>query len=218
MFINVGHGLYHLLPVFLGLPLEFIGNGCDPVFCPQAFLIPHNGIHLQQIHDTRKIIIDLDGDLHRQWVRAQTIPHHMHHPKKIRPDAIHLIHKGDPRNPILIRLTPNRLRLRFYPTHRIKDGNGPIQDPETPLHLDGKIHMAGGIDDIDSMVPPKAGGGSRGDGDASLLLLLHPIHGGGTFIHLTDLVRNSRIIENPFRRGRFTRINMGHDAYIAGLV
>src|SRR5256885_7355777 len=31
---------------------------------------------------------------------------------------------------------------------------------------------------------PEAGGGSRGDGDAALLLLLHPVHRRGAVVHL----------------------------------
>ena len=37
---------------------------------------------------------------------------------------------------------------------------------------------------------PEGGGSSRGNGDTTLLLLLHPVHGGGTVMYLTNLVRH----------------------------
>jgi hypothetical protein len=37
-------------------------------------------------------------------------------------------------------------------------------------------------------------------------------------MHLTYLVRYTGIEKNAFGCGRFTRINMGHDAYIAILL
>ena len=48
--------------------------------------------------------------------------------------------------------------------------------------------MTGGVNDVDEVLVPGAGGGSRGDSDASLLLLSHPIHGGASFMHLPNLV------------------------------
>ena len=47
------------------------------------------------------------------------------------------------------------------------------------------------------------------------LLLLHPIHGGGAFMHLTDLISAAGIVQNTFRGRCFTGINMRHDADIA---
>ena len=37
-------------------------------------------------------------------------------------------------------------------------------------------------------MPFQSGGGSGLDRDATLLLLLHPVHGGGAVVHFTDLV------------------------------
>ncbi len=64
-------------------------------------------------------------------------------------------------------------------------------------------------------VAPLAGGRSGGDGDAALLLLLHPVHRGGAFVHLADLVRAAGVIQDAFGRGGLTGIDVGHDADIA---
>ena len=75
--------------------------------------------------------------------------------------------------------------------------------------------MAGSIDDVYLMVLPVAGGGCRGYGDSSILLLLHPVHGGFTVVDFADAVVFSCIEKNSFCCSCFSCINMGHDAYIS---
>ena len=64
------------------------------------------------------------------------------------------------------------------------------------------------------MTVPESGGGSAGDRDATLLFLYHPVHGGGAFMHLADLVVDAGVIQDPLRGGRLARIDMCHDADI----
>src|SRR3546814_6337655 len=64
------------------------------------------------------------------------------------------------------------------------------------------------------MIAPEAGGGGRSDGDAALLLLLHPIHGGCAVMHLANLVRPAGVIKNALGRCRLAGIDVRHDADI----
>ena len=75
--------------------------------------------------------------------------------------------------------------------------------------------MTRGIDDIDSMIVPEAGGCGGSDRNTAFLFLLHPVHRGGAFMHLTDLVVDTGVIENPLRSCGLAGIDMGHDADIA---
>jgi len=72
-----------------------------------------------------------------------------------------------------------------------------------------------GIDKIDSVSFPEAGGGSRSNGNAAFLFLFHPVHGGGAFVYLTDLVGLTGIVKNAFAGGGFTGINMRHDTDVS---
>jgi hypothetical protein len=74
--------------------------------------------------------------------------------------------------------------------------------------------MSGGIYDIDAVIFPETGGRSRGNGNPSFLLLLHPVHGGSTIMNFTDLVGNASVIENTLGGGRFTGIYVGHNTDI----
>ena len=75
--------------------------------------------------------------------------------------------------------------------------------------------MAGRVDDVQALAIPESGGGSRGDGDAALLLLLHEIHGGSAVMHFADLVALAGIIEDALGRRRLAGIDVGHDAEVA---
>ena len=79
--------------------------------------------------------------------------------------------------------------------------------------------MARGIDNIDLvglvLVVPKSGRRGRRDRDAALLLLNHPVHRRGAFVHLADLVSLASVEKNTFRGRRLTGINVRHDADIS---
>src|SRR5918997_785930 len=75
--------------------------------------------------------------------------------------------------------------------------------------------MAGSVDDVDLVIVPEGGGGSRGDRDATLLLLLHPVHRGGAVMYLTDLVVDPGVEQDPLGGGGLARVDVRHDPDIA---
>ena len=78
--------------------------------------------------------------------------------------------------------------------------------------------MARGVNDVDLVLVPETGGGSRGNGDTALLLLLHPVHGGSTVVHLTNLVSDTRVEQDALSSGGLTGVNVRHDADVANLI
>src|SRR5690606_2465160 len=81
--------------------------------------------------------------------------------------------------------------------------------------FDGEVDVAGRIDDVQAVVVPEASGCRGRDGDATLLLLLHPVHGGGAVMDFADLVGLAGIIKDTLGRGGLTGVNMRHDTEIA---
>ena len=81
--------------------------------------------------------------------------------------------------------------------------------------------MTGRVDDIDPMLRellphtgPVRSCGSRGNRDAPLLFLFHPVHDSSAVMHLAELVRDTCIEQYTFGRRRLAGINMSHDADI----
>ena len=62
----------------------------------------------------------------------------------------------------------------------------------------------------------EVGRGGR-DGDAALLLLLHPVHRRGALVDLTDLVVDAGVEQDPLGRRGLARVDVGHDPDVADL-
>ena len=61
---------------------------------------------------------------------------------------------------------------------------------------------------------PKTGRGGRSYGNATLALLLHPIHDGSAFVHFADFVRHAGVIQNTLGGSGFPRVNVGNNAKV----
>src|SRR5690606_28604271 len=92
-----------------------------------------------------------------------------------------------------------------------------VEHAQRPLHLDGEVDVTRGVDEVDLVVAPEAGGRGRGDGDAAFLLLRHPVHGGGAVVDLTELVVDPGVEQDPLGGGRLTGVDVRHDADVADL-
>ena len=99
--------------------------------------------------------------------------------------------------------------------HRVEHGDGTVEHAQRALDLGGEIHVAGCVDNVDANVAPGTGGCGRSNGDAALLLLLHPVHSRSAFMDLSDAVRASGVKQDALRRSGLAGIDMGHDANIS---
>jgi hypothetical protein len=208
----------HLLPVLLGDLLKMGRYRFLMVLGPKRLLVPDNSFHLDEIDDPFVCILGTNRKLDWDGICLQAILDHGYAAKEIGPYPVHLVYKGNTRDPVLVGLTPDGLRLGFDPTDRAKDSHSAIENPQRPLNLNGEVNVPRSIDDVDAVIPPGAGRSCRRDGYAALLLLLHPVHGGSAFMHLANPVRDSRIIKNTLGRRRLASVYMRHYPDIPGLL
>src|SRR4029453_1510508 len=68
---------------------------------------------------------------------------------------------------------------------------------------------------IEPLAVPEAGRSGRRNRDAALLLLLHPIHRRGAFMHLAHLVALAGVVEDSLGGRGLAGINVRHDAEIS---
>ena len=127
-------------------------------------------------------------------------------------DAVHLVDEADARHAVPVGLAPHRFRLRLDARHGVEHRDRAVEHAQRALHFDGEVDVARRVDDVDAVIAPEAGRRGRGDGDAALLLLLHPVHDGGAFVHFADLVRDAGVEQDPLGRGGLAGIDVGHDA------
>src|SRR5450432_1197272 len=130
--------------------------------------------------------------------------------------AIHFIDETDARNAILVGLPPDGFGLRLHAGNGIEHADRAIKHAQRAFHFHGEIDVTGSVNNVDAILLveaiPTGGSGGAGDGDAALALLLHPVHGGGAFVHRPDFVGHAGVEQNTFRRRGFTRVNVRHDS------
>ena len=116
---------------------------------------------------------------------------------------------------VFVSLTPNGFRLRLNTALGAKNGNGTVQNTKRTLHFNGEVNVAGRVDNIDTVLFPETGGRSGGDGNTSLLLLRHPVHGGIAVVGFTDFMVYTRVKQNTLSGCRFTGVDVRHNTNIS---
>ena len=218
LFIGVGNRLDQLRAQLLSILEQRRGNLFHVVLRAHGLVMPQNRLHLHQVDDAGKLRLFANRNLNRNRPRTQPLHDRRRRVLKVRARLVHLVDEADPRNLVLVRLPPHRLRLRLHTLHRIEASARAIQHAQRTLHLGREVHVAGGINDVDANAVPRTGRRSRGDRDATLLLLLHPVHGGRALVHLADTVIHARIEENALGRRRLAGVDVSHDADVAAFL
>ena len=207
----------HGLPGHLRLFQKILGNLPHPGLGSQS-IGKGNCLHRYEIHHTLEGVLHPDGYLQSHGRSSEFFLYVPHHHVEISADTFHLIHKSDSGNPITICLTPNGFRLGLHSTHSAKDSHGTVKHPHRPLHLYRKVHVAGRINNVDEAIPPFTSSSGRSNGNTPLPLLLHPVHGGSTFMNLAHLVVSPRVVQDALGGGGFPGIDMSCYAYISNML
>ena len=192
----------------LQLGRNFAGNvlGADRV------VLPDDRLHLDEIDHAFELVFLADGNLDRDGLGVEALADGIDGMLEVRAHLVDLVNEANSRHAVLIGLTPDFFRLRLHAVDRVEHRHRAVQHAQRALDFSGEIHVAGGINNVDANVAPGAGGRGGSNGDAALLLLLHPVHGGRAFVDLSDAVRLSRIEKDALRRSGLTGIDVGHDA------
>ncbi len=133
---------------------------------------------------------------------------------KVSADLVHLVDEHDARHIVFVGLTPDGLGLRLDALIAVEHAYRAVEHAQATLDFDGEVDVARRVDDVETLVLPEGRRRGRRDGDAALLLLLHPVHGRSAVVHFADLMRLAGIIEDALGRRRLPGINVGHDAEI----
>ncbi|CDJ79006.1 Hypothetical protein SMB2099_4392 [Serratia marcescens SMB2099] len=62
---------------------------------------------------------------------------------------------------------------------------------------------------------PEGSSRCRSDGNTTLLLLFHPVHGGSAVMNFTDFVVYTGVEQNTFGSGGFTGVDVSTDTDVA---
>ena len=170
---------------------------------------------MNEIDEADEIAFRADGKIEHRRGRAQTVDDRLHAVIEVRTGTVELVDVAHPRHAIFVGLTPHGFRLRLNAGNAVKRGDRTVEHAQRTFDFDGEVDVAGGVDDVQAVIVPEAGGCCRSDRDATLLLLLHPVHGGSAFMHFADLVGLAGVVKDTLGSRGLAGIDVRHDAEIA---
>ena len=133
-------------------------------------------------------------------------------------DLVHLVDEDHARNVVLVGLAPDGLGLRL---DALALASSSAMAPSSTRSERSTSMVKSTWPGVSMMLKriavalPEGRGRGRRDGDAALLLLLHPVHGGGAVVHFADLVGLAGVIEDALGGRGLAGVDMRHDAEIA---
>ena len=224
LFVVLHRGFYRLVASQLAGLLVLLRHVHHGERLAERRIVEDVLLALDDVDVAREELTRPHGELQRERPPAEAIPDHPHAADEIGAGPIHLVREDHARDLVAVRLAPHRLRLRLYAGNRIQQRNRAVEHTQRPFDLYREVDVSRSVDDVDAVLRPRAlfvglavthpeaGRGGRGDRDAALLLLLHPVHRRGAFMHLADLVALTGIIKNTLGSRRLAGIDVCHDA------
>ncbi len=185
---------------------------------PECLVLEVVGLALDEVDDALERLGGTPRDLDRRGLRGELRDHHLDAAVEVRADAVHLVDERDARDPVAVGLAPHGFGLRLDARDGVEDGDGAVEDAQRALDFRREVDVARRVDDVDPDPLPVAGRRGRGDRDAALLLLDHPVHRRGAIVDFADLVVDARVVEDALRRRRLAGVDVGHDADVSAFL
>ena len=207
--------LDELSSVLFSLFLHISGDVCFFNNLSDVVLVD-KGSHLEKVDDAAELFFCADGELDRNCVCLKAIADHSDNSVKVRAHDVHLVDIAHTRNTVLVSLTPNGFRLRLNAALCTKNCYRTVKYTKRTFNFNCEVNVAGGVDDVDSVVVPITGCSSRGDCDTSFLFLFHPVHGCAAVVSLTHFVSLTGVVQNSLGCCCLTSIDMRHDTDVSG--
>ncbi len=151
--IYLGNRLHQLLAVAFGLGLECLWHVAFLGLGPGAGI----GLHRQQVDDALEAGMGADSQLQRQAFLAQLGLDFPDDLDIIGVLAVHLVDEDEPWQTGLLAVAPDLLRADLHAGGGADDDDGPFADAQGGPGLADEIGIAGGVEDIELMIPPLAG-------------------------------------------------------------
>ena len=175
--------------IFNSLVFQVGWNFFIVVIRAESFVFPNNSLHAYQINDALEVVLGADWQLNTNSATADLGFNVSNAFVEIGADLVHLVDEHNARNVVLVGLTPNSFGLWLNALVAVKNAHSAVEHAQRALNFNGEVNVAGGVDDVQALAIPESRGRSRSNRDATLLLLLHPIHGRSAVMHFANFVR-----------------------------
>ena len=158
----------------------------------------HFSLHCQQVDDAFEGILLADWKLHWNCLSMKADIHGFYCMEEVSAYGIHLVDECNTRNTIVICLSPYGFGLGLDASLALNTATEPSSTRRERSTSNCEVYVLG-VDDIDSVTFPVAGGSSRRNCDAAFLFLYHPVHGSSAIMNFPDLMVYTGIKQDTFR-------------------
>ncbi|MCY1224944.1 hypothetical protein D9M72_371220 [compost metagenome] len=218
-FVDLDNGLDQLFAIFFGLVLQVVRDFDNVPLSAEGLVAPDEGVHLDQIDNALEFGFSADRQLHDDSRCTETGLDHLDRAVEVGAGLVHLVAEDHARNIVLLSLTPDGFRLRLNTGVGVEKRNSTVENAQRTLDFDGEVNVAGGVDDVEAAglavtTLPEGGRGSRGDGDAAFLLLLHPVHGRSAVVDFADLMGLAGVVQDALSRRGLASVDVRHNTEI----
>ncbi len=182
--------------------------------------IPDQGLHLDQVDHALEVVLGADRELHGQRPGIEAGADHVHAAQEIRAAAVHLVHIAQTGDPVVVGQAPVRLRLGLHAGDAVEHDHGTVEHAQRTVHLDGEVHVARGVDQIDLLIAPESRHRGALNRNAALLFLLEVVGRRRRLqifriVDVDDRVLAPRVVQDPLGRRRLSSIDVGDDSDVA---
>src|SRR5690606_13585334 len=136
---------------------QLCGNVAVLKFGTLSCVVPDDGLHLDQINDTRKGVFLAHGNDHGYRVSLQAQFELVVNLEEVGASAIHLIHESQTGHAVFVGLTPYGFRLGLNATYRAIHHAGAIEHTHGTLNFNSEVNVSRGVDDVDAVLGAIAG-------------------------------------------------------------
>ena len=213
-----GDCVQHLLPLGLGLVHELGGD----LGHAQALVVGTGvevvRLHLDQVDDALELVLESDGDLHEHGVEAELLDQLVLDPVGVGAASVALVDERDAGDMIPLHLAVDGDGLGLDAADGAQHEDGAVEDAQRPLDLDREVDVARSVDDVDFMVLPVDVGGCGCDGDSTLPLELHGVHGCTDAVlstYIVDCMDLVAVVENALAERSLSRVDMSTDTDVS---
>ena len=212
--VAVASSFDNLFTVFFYHVFHIIGNRFLMIFFAVIAVVDFS-FPGQQIDDALEGILCADWELHSNSFGMKTGVDGLYCMQEICTYCIHLVDECNTGNMVVVCLSPNGFRLGLNAVFSTEYSYGAIQYAQGTFNFYSEVYVPWGIDDVDTIAFPVAGGSSRCNGNTAFLFLSHPVHGSSAIMNFADLMVYTGIIQDSFRGCCLTCINVCHDADVS---
>ena len=215
--VLLDRGFDQLLTPFLDLVGHIGGDVGNLVRRRIVGIRPDPRLARQKVDNALELVFDTDWQHHDEWVRAQDVLDLLDDAVEVGADTVELVDEDNARNLGFVGVAPVGLRLGLDAAGSAKYPDAAVEYLQRAIDLDREIHVSRGVEQVDLVLVPLQRRRRRGDRDAALFLLRHPVHLRLAVMHLTNAVDLPGMVQEALRHRRLPGIDVGNDADVSQL-